>query len=74
MPVMWQTIIKEIKLASGLTQPEIANKCGCGQTTISELETGKTGDPRYTLGKSLLSLHRKHCGKRTKTPCKEVAT
>lgn len=63
---MWTSIIKELKAASGLTQPDLAVLCGCGQNTISDLETGKTGDPRYTLGKKILGLHRKHCGKRPK--------
>ena len=51
----WKSLIAEIQ-AHGLTQPQIAALCGCGQATVSDLANGKTSDPRHTLGESLKAL------------------
>lgn len=53
--INWQQIIKSI-LASGKTQPQIAEECGCGQSTVSALLNGKTTDPRTSTGLRLLKL------------------
>jgi transcriptional regulator with XRE-family HTH domain len=52
----WKTLIAEL-IAMGMTQPEIAARCGCGQTTISELYRGVTHEPRHSLGEKLRKLH-----------------
>lgn len=52
----WKNLIAEL-IANGMTQPEIAARCGCGQTTVSELARGVTTEPRYTLGEKLKKLH-----------------
>ena len=52
----WKTLIAEL-IASGMTQAEIAARCGCKQTTVSELFRGITTDPRYALGEKLKKLH-----------------
>lgn len=52
----WKKLIAELQ-AQGLTQPQIAERCGCGQATISDLASGKTGDPRHSLGQALKALH-----------------
>lgn len=52
----WRDIITELRLM-GLTQMELAGHCGVNQSAISELLTGKTTDPRYSTGASLLALH-----------------
>jgi len=39
-----------------MTQPQIAKAVGCSQTAVSELSLGKTKQPNYQLGASLLSL------------------
>ena len=54
----WQKIIIDL-CDSGLTQQEIAAKAGCAQTTVSELASGKTADPRFSLGQRLLAIARK---------------
>ena len=54
----WLNLISDIK-KHGLTQPQIAAICGCGQATISDLENGKTVDPRHSLGEALVGLLQK---------------
>ena len=56
-PIPWPTIIRGLTSA-GLTQPEIAQLCGCGQSTISDLVRGSTTDPRTSTGLALLALAR----------------
>lgn len=51
----WKSAISELQ-AFGMTQPQIAAACGCQQTTISALATGKTQDPRDSLGQKLRTL------------------
>lgn len=53
----WPKIIGGLT-AAGLTQPEIARLCGCGQSTISDLLRGATTDPRTSTGLLLLGLAR----------------
>lgn len=53
---MWKDIIAAIQASRGWTQPQIAKATGCAQTTISDLATGKTTEPRYSLGQALLEL------------------
>lgn len=52
----WKTVVIEIQRERNLTQPQIAAAVSCAQTTISDLATGKTKEPRYALGVALLSL------------------
>lgn len=66
MPSMdWKTIISEL-VDEGYTQPQIAAQCGCSQTAISELSTGKTAQPRFDTGHALQQLHKKAMRKRTR--------
>jgi transcriptional regulator with XRE-family HTH domain len=58
-PINWPQIITAM-LAAGLTQAEIAARCSCGQSTISELLRGATTDPRINLGLRVLALAREH--------------
>lgn len=55
----WKNIISDIQAALGLTQAQIAHKVGLSQVSISELASGKTGEPRFGAGSALLGLHRK---------------
>lgn len=55
--IPWPTIIRGLT-ASGLTQPEIARLCHCGQSTVSDLLRGATTDPRTSTGLLLLGLAR----------------
>lgn len=56
-PIDWPRILRAL-LADGMTQPEIAKACDCGQSTISDMLRGKTNDPRTSLGLRLLTLGR----------------
>jgi len=51
----WKQLIADIG-AYGLSQPQIASICVCGQATISDLASGKTKDPRDSLGQALRAL------------------
>lgn len=51
----WKQIIAEIQ-ESGLSQPQIAERCKCAQATISDLSRGKTEDPRDSIGQALREL------------------
>lgn len=56
----WKKLIAEVG-ATGLSQPQIAAMCGCGQATISDLVNGKTSDPRHSLGEALRALRARVC-------------
>lgn len=53
----WKKLTSDL-IAAGLTQAEIAKAIGCGQTTVSELQTGKTDNPRSNIGLALIALAR----------------
>ena len=55
----WPQIIDALK-AKGVTQPDLALACGCGQATISDIRRGNTKDPRTSLGLRLLALATHH--------------
>jgi predicted transcriptional regulator len=64
MPAMqWKNIISDLK-ASGLTQMQIAERCGCAQSTISEMSTDGDRTPSFPIGAALLDLHKKTLKKR----------
>lgn len=54
--INWPKIIGALVENAGLTQPEIARLCECGQSTISDLFRGNTTDPRTSTGLLLLGL------------------
>ena len=51
----WKIIIQELQ-ELGLTQQQIADACGTGQSHISCLARGARTEPRHSLGERLLSL------------------
>lgn len=51
----WKAIVAELKTLR-LTQEQIAEACGCRQTTISALSRGKTRNPGHDLGQKLTAL------------------
>ena len=61
--MQWKNIISDLK-ASGLTQMQIAEKCGCAQSTISEMATDVDRIPSFPIGAALLDLHKKALKKR----------
>ena len=52
----WTSIIQDL-MASGLSQSDIANACGTGQSHISGLFRGDRKQPGWQLGQSLIALH-----------------
>lgn len=59
----WKLLIAELTQA-GFSQQQIAAACNCGQASISELATGKTVNPSYSLGVNLTSFHKKKVRKK----------
>lgn len=53
----WTKILADI-FAAGQTQMAVAEHCGCGQSTISELARGVTTKPSFDLGQKLIELHK----------------
>lgn len=61
----WKNILADLR-AAGWTQKDIAAKCGCAQTTVSDLATGKTDQPVYSIGERLTALHKAMSRRRRK--------
>jgi transcriptional regulator with XRE-family HTH domain len=58
----WKTLIAELtdRSKGGFTQAALAEKCGCGQSTISEIGRGIITSPNFELGQKLVALHAAH--------------
>ena len=54
-PMDWKSLIQGL-IASGMTQQQIAAKCGVTQSTISELANKAGAKPRFTTGAALVAL------------------
>ena len=55
----WTKIIFELtdRAKGGITQTELAKRCGCSQATISDLLRGEIRKPSFTIGQKLVALH-----------------
>ena len=53
----WKKIIRDLQ-AAGITQVQIAERCNCAQTTISDIVNGRTEQPSYSIGAALVALHK----------------
>ncbi len=55
------TLVEMIEALSsfGLSQPEMAKRIGCDQSTISKVKTGKQETMKYEDGKNLEFLYKK---------------
>jgi transcriptional regulator with XRE-family HTH domain len=51
----WKNAVAEL-VGLGVTQPQIADACGCSQSAISQLANGKIKDPRDSIGQALRRL------------------
>lgn len=51
----WKQLIKDLSDA-GLTQMQIADRCGVAQSTVSDLGRGVSNSPSFQLGSKLLEL------------------
>lgn len=52
----WKKLIADLATA-GVTQAEIAEKCGVAQASVSDLSTGKTKSPNFDFGSRLVAMH-----------------
>ena len=59
MPMHWKDYIAAIA-EKGVSQSQLAKQAGCGQATISDLGSGKTQEPRHSLGMALLRIGKRH--------------
>jgi transcriptional regulator with XRE-family HTH domain len=42
---------------AGYSQTELAEACGCAQSTISDIANGKNNDPRGSINEKLKALY-----------------
>jgi transcriptional regulator with XRE-family HTH domain len=54
-PGYWETLVKGL-LAAGYTQESLGEAVGAKQTTIADLCSGRTKEPRANLGFALKAL------------------
>lgn len=52
----WKSLIADLKLR-GANQVQVAALCGCTQSTISDISTGKSKRPSFEIGQALIKLH-----------------
>ena len=64
--MQWKDYIAAIT-QQGIPQSQIARLAGCSQPTISDLASGKTKEPRHSLGEALLEVGRRYGVKAPKT-------
>lgn len=57
--MQWKDYIAQIT-QQGVTQKQIAQLAGCSQPAISDLASGKTKEPRHSLGEALLEVGRRY--------------
>lgn len=57
--MQWKHYIAAIA-AKGVSQSQLAKLAGCGQATISDLASGKTLEPRHSLGVALIRIGRRY--------------
>ncbi|WP_291585827.1 helix-turn-helix domain-containing protein [Comamonas sp. UBA7528] len=57
--MQWKDYIAAI-CAKGVSQSQLAKQAGCGQATISDLASGKTLEPRHSLGMALIRVGGRH--------------
>jgi hypothetical protein len=53
----WSELLTALR-GLGWTQMQIAERCGCTRSTVSDLASGKAKDTMYSLGEKLIALHK----------------
>jgi predicted transcriptional regulator len=53
----WQLLVNEL-MAAGVTQVELAQECGCSQSSISDIRKGDIKHPRFDIGAALVAMHK----------------
>ena len=56
--VNWQSVIAELVSVLG-TKLALSERTGISSTSLCELASGRSSEPRYSRGVILLDLHRK---------------
>lgn len=51
----WKALIQRL-IDAGMTQAQIAEKCGASQAAVSDLFRGETASPRFDFGMKLQQL------------------
>ncbi|VUZ24117.1 Uncharacterised protein [uncultured Comamonas sp.] len=64
--MQWKDYISTL-VSKGVTQSQLAKEAGCGQSTISDLASGNTKEPRSSLGMALMRIGKRHGIKFPKT-------
>lgn len=64
----WQEILKSLK-SHGWTQAEIARECNISQPAVQQINSGSTKEPRYSVGKRLIELHKLRGNKKELAEC-----
>lgn len=59
----FKTLLQDLK-AAGLTQKQVAERCGCSQVTVSDLARGVTNDPSFSIGRCIVALHARKAKRR----------
>lgn len=54
----WQKLVLEL-IEAGLTQKEIGEKVGRGQSWVADVAAGKYDDLKWADGQKLIRLHKK---------------
>ncbi len=53
----WMKLLDELA-AAGWSQTRIADRCGVGQATVSDLSRGIAAEPKFGFGDALRHLHK----------------
>ena len=61
----WAKMIEYI-VSDGWTVEEIAQRCGCSRTALSDVRSGRTRQPIFDTANALLLLHKKVTRKRAR--------
>jgi hypothetical protein len=59
--ITWQDRIEDLR-ALGMTLAEIGSHAGIATSTVGDLATGRTAEPRGDAALKLHELHRARCG------------
>lgn len=65
--INWQQVINNLR-ESGMAQAEIAEQCKVSQAAIQQLNSGKTKEPKFSIGEKLIYLLGSKAVKKQKTP------
>lgn len=68
----WRKIIEDLQRA-GIRQIDIAARCGVSQSSVSDLKKGRTLEPSYGFGATLLQMHSDAASRSKRRPTRRQA-